>query len=81
MFCIYTLFVVRDFKENIASFFFKCKTPKQYKPVINNVFIPHATSCGGYNFFDPSVSQSVSQSVSPVFLVSAAPLKPLDRIS
>ena len=29
----------------------------------------------------PSVSQSVSQSVSPVFLVSATPLKPLDRIS
>ena len=33
--------------------------------------IPHATSCGGYNVFDPSVSQSVSQSVrqsiSPVF--------------
>ena len=28
---------------------------------------PHATSCGGYNVFDPSVSQSVSQSVSPVF--------------
>ena len=28
----------------------------------------------------PSVSQSVSQSVSPVFLVSATPLKPLDRI-
>ena len=25
--------------------------------------IPHATSCGGYNVFDPSVSQSVSQSV------------------
>ena len=29
----------------------------------------------------PSVSQSVSQSVSPVFLVSATPLKPLNRIS
>ena len=47
--------------------------------------IPHATSCEGYNVFDPSVSQSVcqsvSQSVSPIFLVSAAPLKPLDRIS
>ena len=26
------------------------------------VFIPHATSCGGYNVFDTSVSQSVSQS-------------------
>ena len=24
--------------------------------------IPHATSCGGYNVFDPSVSQSVRQS-------------------
>ena len=35
---------------------------------------PHATSCGGYNVFDPSVSRSVSQSVSPVFLVSATPL-------
>ena len=43
-------------------------------------FIPHATSCGGYNVFDPSVSQSVSQSVSSV-LVSATPLKPLNRIS
>ena len=47
----------------------------------NCVFIPHATSCGGYNVFDPSVSQSVSQSVSPVFLVSTTPLKPLNRIS
>ena len=44
-------------------------------------FIPHATSCGGYNAFDPSVSQSFNQSVSPVFLVSATPLKPLYRIS
>ena len=26
-------------------------------------FIPRATSCGGYNVFDPSVSLSVSQSV------------------
>ena len=39
--------------------------------------IPHATSCGGYKVFDPSVRQSVS----PVFLVSATPLKPLNRIS
>ena len=46
-----------------------------------NFIIPHATSCGGYNVFDPSVSQSVSQSVSPVFLFSATPLKPLNRIS
>ena len=29
----------------------------------------------------PSISLSVSQSVSPVFLVSATPLKPLNRIS
>ena len=29
------------------------------------------TSCEGYNVFDPSISQSVSQSVSPDFLVSA----------
>ena len=41
------------------------------------VIIPHAKSCGGYNVFDPSVSQSVS----PVYLVSATPLKPLNRIS
>ena len=27
------------------------------------LIIPHATSCGGYNVFDPSVSQSVSHSV------------------
>ena len=40
------------------------------------IFIHHAKSCGGYNVFDPSVSQSVS----PVFLVSATPLKPLNRI-
>ena len=46
-----------------------------------NIFIPHATSCGGYDVFDLSVSQSVSQSVSPVFLVSETPLKPLNRIS
>ena len=32
------------------------------------IIIPHATSCGGYNVFDPSVSQSVSQSVSPSVL-------------
>ena len=38
-----------------------------------HVFIPQAMSCGGYNVFD--------QSVSPVFLVSATPLKPLNRIS
>ena len=44
-------------------------------------FIPHATSCGGYNVFYPSVRPSVCQSVSPVFLVSATPLKPLNRIS
>ena len=33
-------------------------------------------SCGGYNVFDPSVSESVS----PVFLVGATPLKLLNRI-
>ena len=43
----------------------------------SGIIIPHATSCGGYNDLDPSVSQSIS----PVFLVSATPLKPLDRIS
>ena len=40
-------------------------------------FIILLTSCGGYNDFDPSVSQSII----PVFLVSLTPLKPLDRIS
>ena len=39
--------------------------------------IPLATSCGGYNVFDPSVRPSVS----PVSLVSATPPKPLNRIS
>ena len=39
--------------------------------------IHQATSCGGYDVFDPPVSPSVS----PVFLVSATPLKPLNRIS
>ena len=39
--------------------------------------IPHVTSCGGYNVFEPSVRQSVSL----IFLVSATPLKPLKRIS
>ena len=50
----------------------------------STIIIPHATSCRGYNVFDPSVSQSISQSVShlvsPAFLVSATPLKPLNRI-
>ena len=32
------------------------------------LIIPHATSCVGYNVFDPSVSQSVS----PVFLVNSS---------
>ena len=44
--------------------------------VFHFLIIPHATSCGGYNVFDPSVSHSVST----VFLVSATPLKPLNRI-
>ena len=42
------------------------------------MFIALATISKGY---DPSVSQSVSQSVSPVFLVNATPLKPTNRIS
>ena len=43
-----------------------------------DVIIPHATTCWStYYVFDPSVSQSVS----PVFLVSATPLKSLNRIS
>ena len=46
-----------------------------------SIIIPHATSCGGYYVFDPYISESVSQSVSPVFLASATPLKPLNRIS
>ena len=33
----------------------------QLKAFARIIFIPHATSCGGYNVFDPSVSQSVSQ--------------------
>ena len=48
---------------------------KYYTPII--IIIPHAMSYGGYNVFDPSVRQSVS----PVFLVNAAPPKPLNRIS
>ena len=39
----------------------------------NFIQFTHATSCRRYNVFDPSVS--------PVFLVSATPLKPLNRIS
>ena len=42
-----------------------------------DLFIPLAKSCGGFNAFDPSVSQSVCQSC---FFVSATPLKPLNRI-
>ena len=34
-----------------------------FEYICDYIFIPHATSCGGYNVFDPSVSQSVSQSV------------------
>ena len=50
------------------------------------IIIPHQRSCRGYNVFDPSVSASAvsqlfSQYVSPVFRVSATPLKPLNRIS
>ena len=41
------------------------------------IIIPHAKSFGRYNVYDPSVRQSVS----PVFLVSATPLKTLNRIS
>ena len=41
------------------------------------IIIPHATSCGGYTVFDLSVSQSVS----PDFLVSETLLKPLNTIS
>ena len=52
-----------------------------YYSFIHLFIIPHAMSCGGYNVFDPSVSQSVSPSVSPVFLLSATPLKRLNRIS
>ena len=44
-----------------------------------SLIIPHTTSCGEYNVFDPSVSQS--QSVSPVFLVRATSLKPLNKIN
>ena len=44
----------------------------QHKHMYIFFIIPHATSCGGYNVFDPSVSL--------VFLVSATPLKPLNRI-
>ena len=36
------------------------------------IIIPHAMSCGGYDVFGPSVS--------PVFLVSATPLKLRNRI-
>ena len=41
--------------------------------------IPHATSCGGYWPVRQAVSLAVSQSVL-FFLVSATPLKPLNRI-
>ena len=34
-----------------------------HKLFLGAIIIPHTTSCGGYNVFDPSVSQSVSQSV------------------
>ena len=39
------------------------------------VIISHGTSCGSYNVFNPSVSQSV------LFFISATSLKPLHRIS
>ena len=48
-----------------------------FSKLSRNIIIPHETSWGGYNVFDPSVSLSGS----PVFLVSATPLKPLNRIS
>ena len=46
---------------------------------------PTQRGCKGNYVFDPSVSlpvcQSVSQSISPVILVSATPLKPHNRLS
>ena len=39
-----------------------CKE-REVRGGLSQVIIPHATSCGGYNVFDPSVSQSVCQSV------------------
>lgn len=41
------------------------------------IFIPNAISCGGY-IFDPSFSQSVSQSC---YFASATPVRPMYRIS
>ena len=61
-----TLLLFYSFSLLFYCFFFR----------ISIIFIPHAASCGGYNVSDSSISQSVS----PVFLVSATPLKPLNRI-
>ena len=36
---------------------------QQFEILMVTLIIPHATSCGGYNVIDPSVSQSVSPSV------------------
>ena len=39
------------------------------KHILKTLIIPHATSCGGYNVFDPFVSQSVRLSISPSVLL------------
>ena len=67
--------------KTIYIYFFFLKLMNTNVWIPQNFIIPLATSCGGYNVFYPFVSQSVSQSVSSVFLVSATPLKPLNRIS
>ena len=73
---------VLNFASEKRLQFFKGREGEELSDIVvgyvdNNVIILHAMSCGRYNVFDPSVSQSVS----PVFLISATPLKLLDRIS
>ena len=51
----------RHFFSMLLFIHFWKRTQKLMQPW--TIFIPHATSCGGNNVFDPSVSQSVSPSV------------------
>ena len=51
-------FIVATLPQNIYRYISVFFYLMNYEIDLNTIFIPHATSCGGYNVFDPSVSQS-----------------------
>ena len=61
-------FKERTERQTASQFGKVCKRKKAVNKVfLKDIFIPHATSCGRFNVFDPSVSQSVGLSVSHSF--------------